>query len=225
MQLTALTIPIESYEDIDATPEEFTMNLFDGCNGQHLENDLAWMNPPQDWSFDKQELRVVPEKGTDFFRPFEREPRDNACLLYRAVRGDFTAATWVSVKLIGFGDAAAVTVRTSEQAWAKLCLERSPIGELNAVSVVTNPWSDDSNGELIREPWCWLRLTRKGNLFGMHYSLSGSQWRFVRAFTVEMPQEVLVGVHAQAPFETGCEALFHSFDLLDNGVEDFRSGE
>ena len=201
------------------------MNLFDGCNAQHLENDLAWMNPPQRWSFDKQELRVVAEKGTDFFRPFDREPKDSACLLYRAVRGDFTAVTRVSVKLKGFGDAAAVTVRISEQVWAKLCLERSPIGELNAVSVVTNPWSDDSNGELIKEPECWLRLTRKGNLFGMHYSLNGSRWRFVRAFTVEMPREVLVGVHAQAPFEAGCEALFYSFDLSDQGVEDFRSGE
>jgi hypothetical protein len=59
----------------------------------------------------------------------------------------------------------------------------------------------------------------------MHYSLNGSRWRFVRAFTVEMPREVLVGVHAQAPFEAGCEALFYSFDLSDQGVEDFRSGE
>jgi len=201
------------------------MNLFDGCNAQHLENDLAWMNPPQRWSFDEQGLRVEPKKGTDFFRPFERDPRDSASLLHKAVRGDFTAVTRVSVKPKGFGDAAAVTVRTNEQVWAKLCLERSPIGELNAVSVVTNPWSDDSNGELIREPECWLRLTRKGNLFGMHYSLNGSRWRFVRAFTIEMPQEVLVGVHAQAPFEAGCEALFYCFDLSDQGVEDFRSGE
>jgi regulation of enolase protein 1 (concanavalin A-like superfamily) len=201
------------------------MNLFDGCNAQHLENDLAWLNTPQRWSFDEQWLQVEPPKGTDFFRPFGREARDSACLLYRAVSGDFTAATRVSLIPKGFGDAAAVTVRAGEKLWAKLCLERSPIGELNAVSVVTNPWSDDSNGELVKEPECWLRLTRKGNLFGMHYSLNGSQWRFVRAFGLEMPQEVLVGVHAQAPFEAGCEALFYSFDLLDHGIEDFRSGE
>jgi regulation of enolase protein 1 (concanavalin A-like superfamily) len=201
------------------------MNLFDGCQDQNLASNLTWLNAPRTWSFEREGLHIVPEKGTDFFRPFEREARDSAPLLYRKVEGDFTAASRVSVSLKSFGDAAGITVRSSENLWAKLCLERSPIGELNAVSVVTDTWSDDCNGELIEGSECWLRLTRKGNLFGMHFSLNGSQWRFVRATPIDMPRSVSVGVHGQAPFDAGCEVLIHSFDLSDQAVGDFRSGE
>jgi len=201
------------------------MNLFNGCSDQKLANDLQWMNPPRTWSFEHDGLRIVPEKGTDFFRPFDGESRDSAGLLYKKVRGDFTIISNVSANLKGFGDAACVTIRSRDNLWAKLCLEKSPTGELNAVSVITDPWSDDCNGELIQEPECWLRITRKGNLFGMHYSLNGSQWRYVRSAPIKMPEEILVGVHAQAPFQSGCEVLICSFNLSNRTVEDFRSGE
>jgi regulation of enolase protein 1 (concanavalin A-like superfamily) len=201
------------------------MNVFDGCSGGKLANGLKWLNPPQTWSFDDRGLKVVPDPETDFFRPYNREARDDACFLYRSVQGNFTATARISVKLAGFGDAAAVTVRADAENWAKLCIERSPAGEMNAVSVVTNRWSDDATGELVSKPECWLRLSRNGNVFGMHYSLDGSLWRFVRSFALRLPEKVGVGVHAQAPFGSGCEALFHTFTLTDRYVADFRSGD
>ena len=167
----------------------------------------------------------MPQALTDFFRPYDGTLSDNACLLYREVTGDFTAATRVKASLAGFGDAAAITVRASDVRWAKLCLERSPLGEASAVSVVTDRWSDDANGELLDRPECHLRLTRRGNVFGMHYSLDGETWRFVRTFGFELPPTVKVGVHAQAPFQSGCRAVFSILELTPVAVKDFRSGE
>ena len=201
------------------------MNLFHGLNGKQIPEGFAWLNEPTDWGFDPDGLTIVPEKETDFFRPFQGTPRDNAALLYAEVAGDFTAVTRASARLAGFGDAAVLTVRASEVQWAKLCLERSPIGDVSAVSVVTNPYSDDSNNELLHEPECFLRITRKGDVFGMHFSLDGRVWRFVRTFGMIMPRTIMVGIHAQAPFVGGCRARFASLEIRPEPVRDFRSGE
>lgn len=201
------------------------MDLFDGCADKSLANGMSWLNEPPEWVFDERGLTIVPQARTDFFRPCGGTPVDNACLLCRNVTGDFTAITRARAHLVGFGDAAAITVRASESTWAKLCLERSPFGEVSVVSVVTNQCSDDANGELLDGPDCFLRLTRRGDVFGMHYSLDGETWRFVRTFGFPLPRVVKVGVHAQAPFEGGCWATFGYLALTPEAVGDFRSGE
>ena len=201
------------------------MNLFEGCTGKSLANGLAWFQEPPEWGFDADGLTITPAAKTDFFRGYLRAPNDNACLLYANVTGDFTAVTHARAHLVGFGDAAALTVRASATQWAKLCLERSPIGDVSAVSVVTNPWSDDANNELLDQPECYLRLTRAGDVFAMHYSVDGAKWRFVRTFGLVLPPTVMVGIHAQAPFVGGCSARFSFFNLTHEAVKDFRSGD
>ena len=201
------------------------MNLLTDCTDMTLANDLEWLNEPPEWEITDAGLRIVPRSPSDFFRPYDGPANDNCCLLYKKTVGDFTAATQVKAHLVDFGDAAALTVRANETQWAKLCLERSPIGQVSLVSVVTNPWSDDSNSELLTSPQCYLRLTRKGNVFGMHYSLDALKWRLVRAFALEIPSTVMVGIHAQAPFSPGCHVLFRSLTISPEPVADLRSGE
>ena len=202
------------------------MNLFETCTDRVVPRGMTWLREPPEWRFDDRgRLTIVPEAVSDFFRPHGGEPSDNACLLHTQVTGDFTAVTRAEAVLAGFGDAAALTVRANEELWAKLCLECSPIGDVSAVSVVTNAFSDDANGELLERPECFMRVTRKGDVFGMHYSIDGETWRFVRCFALEMPQTVMVGVHAQAPFQGGCRAVFDFLALTDDAVADLRSGE
>lgn len=202
------------------------MELFSGCNGRELNNGLAWLNEPAQWNFDRDgALTIVPRAKEDFFRPCQGQAYDNAPMLYKQVEGDFTAVTRTKAKLADFGDAAALTIRADSALWAKICMERSPSGQTSLVSVVTSPWSDDANNELLSEPDCFMRLTRKGNLLGMHYSLDGSLWRFVRSFALELPHTAMVGVHAQAPIKQGCQVKFFCFNITDEAVEDFRSGE
>ena len=202
------------------------MNLFERCCENKLNENLEWLNEPPKWNFDSNnKLTIVPQAVSDFFRPYGQKPNDNACLLYTKVSGDFTAITKVRVELVDFGDAAAITIRANESLWAKLCVERSPTGDISLVSVVTNNFSDDANSELVDTSECLLRITRKGNVFAMHYSLDGSTWRFVRMFSLETPSTLMVGVHAQAPFTGGCKAEFDFFNLTSTAVKDFRSGE
>ena len=123
------------------------MNLLTDCTDMTLANDLEWLNEPPEWQITDAGLRIVPRAPSDFFRPYDGPANDNCCLLYKKTVGDFTAVTQAKAHLVDFGDAAALTVRANETQWAKLCLERSPIGQVSLVSVVTNPWSDDSNSK------------------------------------------------------------------------------
>ncbi len=200
------------------------MDLFAGCSGQRLSSGLKWIAPPPRWGFENGRLEIEPQGFTDFFRPVDGASSDNACLLFVMAKGDFTAVASATAELAGFGDAAALTIREGPERWAKICIERSPIGEVAIVSVVTDGFSDDANNELLREARGMLRITRRGNEFGMHYSLDGERWRFVRAFGMDMPAEIMVGVHAQAPFGAGCRAIFTGFSLVPGAVKDFRSG-
>lgn len=201
------------------------MNLLENCTAETLDEQLSWLHEPESWHFGTDGLRITPTANTDFFRPYGGGGKDNAALLYTEVTGDFTATARASAELSDFGDAAALTVRSGASRWAKLCIERSPIGEVSIVSVVTNGASDDANSELLSRPESYLRITRKGNVFGMHYSIDGSTWRFVRTFAMEVPEHLMVGIHAQSPFGSGCVARFGSFDVTDVPVADFRSGE
>ena len=200
-------------------------NLLADCAGKTLANGLCWLNEPPTWNVSDGVLAITPAAPSDFFRPYGGDANDNGCLLHKEVRGDFTAVARTRARLVDFGDAAALMVRACETQWAKICMERSPKGEISAVTVVTREFSDDCNSELLEKPECYLRLTRKGNVLGMHYSLDGAIWRFVRMFSFELPESVMVGILAQAPFTSGSEVDFSLFTILPGAVADFRSGE
>ncbi len=201
------------------------MDLFQGCSERKLAPPLRWLHEPPTWAFTAGGLEIVPEAKTDFFRPSVGVAADNACLLYTMVRGDFTALADGRAELLGFGDAAALTVRSSPERWAKICIERSPHGEVSIVSVVTRGSSDDANNELLDRPAGSIRLTRKGSVFAFHYRIDTKAWRFVRTFDLPVPQEVMVGIHAQAPFVGGCRVTFTRFEIEPRAVQDLRSGE
>jgi len=200
------------------------MNLFMNCSGVSLANGLKWLNEPAGWNFRNEVLYVEPDGKTDAFRKYKQPAKDSACFLYTEVEGDFSLISKIKVEATAFGDAGAITIRHDERMWAKLCIERSPVGETSIVSVVTNEWSDDANNELLDTPEAYLRITRISNLIGMHYSLAGDIWRFVRAFGLDWPSVVKVGIQAQAPVQAGCRVFFEELRLSKEVVRDFRSG-
>jgi len=104
---------------------------------------------------------------------------------------------------------------------------------LQIVSVVSNPFSDVSNGEIIKSADCYLRVTRRGDEFAMHFSRDGKKWKFGRYFVWgECPNELALGIHAQAPSSTTnpltnpcCMGEFYDFSLSHEPVRDFKPGE
>lgn len=191
-------------------------------------DEFCWLHEPASHTLENGELTIIPKPNSDFFRsPRGVTPLDNAPLWYVSVTGDFSFRAHLKTDLKGFGDAGGLTIRASAEEWAKLCIERSPAGEINVISVVTDGISDDANNELLSGEEAHLRITRRGDLIGMHYSLDGSSWRFARAFRFPGAQKgpLLAGLHAQSPYGEGCSAVFSELFFSEQTVQDFKSGE
>ena len=201
------------------------MKFLGDSKDDRLNPALAWLNEPQRWHIEAGVLTITADPKTDFFTGLEAFNNDSAGLLFRRVSGDFTLRAFVEANHQRFADAACLTLRHDPKKWAKVCLERSPIGDLNVVSVVTDGSSDDCTGELVMEPRRHLRLTRKGNEFAIHHSADGRLWRFVRFFLLDVPDAISIGLHAQSPFGDGVTATFSEIELLNIAVPDYRSGE
>ena len=97
-------------------------------------------------------------------------------------------------------------------------------GTTAAVSVVTNGVSDDANGPDLTLPDVWLQMCRAGDVFGLHYSLDGSDWRMVRLFRLPMPKTIKLGLVAQSPTGPGTTIDFLSFSVEPRTVNDLRAG-
>lgn len=123
-------------------------------------------------------------------------------------------------------DAAALTLWVDEDCWAKLCFEYSPQGEEMVVSVVTDRYSDDSNGPVVTDGSVWLRIsTLPGDYaYAFHYSLDGAKWNFVRQFRLNTSARPQIGLMSQAPMGPAATARFSEITLLQNQIADVRDG-
>eukprot|EP01102_Stenamoeba_stenopodia_P009629 TRINITY_DN284_c1_g7_i1.p1 TRINITY_DN284_c1_g7~~TRINITY_DN284_c1_g7_i1.p1 ORF type:complete len:208 (-),score=29.11 TRINITY_DN284_c1_g7_i1:163-786(-) len=197
---------------------------FKTVSGQSVPAPLKWTTEPITWSFDSGRLIVQPHPKTNFLNPLNTgSVQSNACYLYQSVSGDFTFSCRVGGSLVAPGDAAAVTLWVSAQQWAKICLAKGKSGEKRIQTVVTNPLSDDSLGEVLKTANAILRISRRGEEFVMHYSVDGKKWRFVRLFAwKQCPSDLNIGVHAQSPSEVGqCVCEFTEWSLASGAIPTF----
>ena len=180
------------------------------CNIEYKENGLIT-------------LKANPH--TDFICKYQLYEKDSASLFYKEISGDFTVKAKLTVTGEAFGDATLLMVRATRNRWIKLCVELGVDDTNSVVSMVTDVWSDDANGEQLPANEAWVRITKKGVFFGLHYSLDGKRWRFVRAFGMELGEKVKVGFGIQAPRSQHCEGTVDHFEITDTVITDFRGGE
>jgi regulation of enolase protein 1 (concanavalin A-like superfamily) len=204
------------------------MNLLEYFSPEGLQlKGLSWTHIPA-----KVELlaggggRVTAPERVDYFQdPTGKHVKDDAPYLWLKVSGDFVARAHVRPPdTRSGGDAAALLVRQDAQHWGKLCYEYTDLGNLAAVSVVTNGVSDDANGADLAAPDLWLQACRVGDVFGFQYSLDGKSWRLVRFFKLALADPVQVGLEAQCPGGPGTTVEWLEFSVEPRTVKDLRRG-
>lgn len=204
------------------------MNLIESLSPETLQTrGLSWTHTPQVWeSLRGGALHVHVPARVDYFQdPAGVHVKDDAPYLWLEASGGFVARAHVRPPATrSGGDAAALMVRQDAGHWAKLCYEYTSLGNLAAVSVVTNGVSDDANGADLSAPEVWLQVCRVGDLFGLHYALDGKSWRLVRYFKLKMADPVQVGLVAQCPMGPGTTVDWLSFSLEPRKVKDLRAG-
>lgn len=189
--------------------------------------EFNWMNPPEHYILSEGILSVTAEKGTDFFiNPEDQTSAANAPYFYMEVQGDFVAITKVRPNFGSVWNACALMLHLDDQNWIKFAFENSDATGPSIVSVVTRGVSDDANGPILSEhKTLWLKMIRKGEIYAMHWSTNGKDYRLARLAAMPDHSTAKIGLEAQCPSEGPAQHVFSHFSLEAKTVEDLRKGE
>ena len=183
------------------------------------------------WDFESQieikettlKIEALP-KSDYFIDPASGKKILNAPYYHIETNKDFNLKAKVSRSFKSVYDACVLMVMSDETCWIKLCFEFTDLDANAVVSVVTNGVSDDANGVEIKGNTVYLQIARKGDLFGLHYSLNGNDYKMVRFFKLPVKETVKVGFVAQSPTGEGGSCLFEDIQLHFEALKDLRKG-
>jgi uncharacterized protein len=184
------------------------------------------MNSAEELSETKDKIEITAPALSDFFiDPLTKTEKSNAPFYYEMQKGDFAVSVKVKPQFVASYDAGGLFVYDSMKKWIKLEFEKTDLGYPSVVSVITDGTSDDGNGENLEDhDSIYLQIVRKGDCWGLHYSIDGKKWKMVRYFSLKMKNEVRVGLEAQSPIGYGCRVEFTRFQISEKEIKDIRSG-
>jgi Uncharacterized conserved protein len=188
--------------------------------------DFKWDNESRIIKQEGSTLLLEAHPNKDYFvNPEDGAKTLNAAYYYKMVTGDFVLRAKVTHEFTSTYDACAFLAMQDDTTWGKLCFEKSDFETNAVVSVVTRGVSDDANSVNIDGKTVWLQMVRKGNIFGLHYSVDGEKFYMVRLFKLDCDDTIKVGLVAQSPTGDGGEFLFENITLENRRVENVRAGQ
>ncbi|MCA0932721.1 DUF1349 domain-containing protein [Lutimonas saemankumensis] len=191
------------------------------------QTELNWINKPENFSLTKGKLKIEALKGTDFFNdPESGEITSTAPFLFKDMEGDFVAVLKLRPDFSSQWNAGAIFMMIDQYNWIKFAFENSDATGKSIVSVVTRNVSDDANGAILKDyDEIWLKMIRKGDIYALHWSLDGIDYKMCRLAAMNEAASVKIGLEAQCP--VGKKALheFLYFGIESRTVKDLRKGE
>ncbi|WP_422080981.1 DUF1349 domain-containing protein [Ulvibacterium sp.] len=189
--------------------------------------DFKWMNKPRTFTLKNGILNVVADKETDFFNnPEDNEITATAPLLFKEVTGDFVVEALVRPDFSSLWNAAALMIYIDKTHWIKFAFENSDATGQSIVSVVTRGVSDDANGVILTDQdRVWLKIVRKNNIYSMHWSLDGHDFKMARLSAMPSADPVKVGIEVQCPVGESANHQIDYFSLTKTTVKNLRKGE
>ncbi|GHV05267.1 hypothetical protein FACS1894217_01850 [Clostridia bacterium] len=168
-------------------------------------------------------IKAAP-KSNFFIEPSDGARHLSGQFFYTDCGGDFVIRAKVTPNFASVYDACALLAMSGDTCWAKLCFESTDIGTYAVVSVVTNEVSDDANGVDIAGDSVYLQLAKKGDVFAMHYSTDGREYKMVRYFRLPHSASWKIGFVGQSPTGTGGDRLFDAIELHYEAPANLRKG-
>lgn len=187
-------------------------------------NNFKWLAESRFKEIDNGIELFAPANSDYFVNPIDGQVTATAPFLYQEVSGDFVFKANVHHAFVSTYDACVLLALDHESLWAKACFEYSDLGMHAIVSVMTNQKSDDANGVAIESDTVWLQLSRKGDIFAVHYSLDGHVYKMARLTYLPMKKTIKVGFEAQSPMGEGGMRYFTNCSLELKTLEDIRDG-
>lgn len=186
--------------------------------------DFQWTIKTQ-YEVMENEIQIYAPAGTDYFvNPLDGNVKANAPFFYKEVEGDFVLRAKVSHDFVSTYDACVLFALDNDKLWAKACFEYTDLGTHSVVTVMTNERSDDANGVNVDGNEIWLQMSRKDNLFAIHYSYDGKKYMMARLCHMPMQKKIKVGLEAQSPLGNGGIRKFADVSLELRSLTDIRNG-
>lgn len=188
---------------------------------------LKWINKPKSFTTANGSLRVIVEKGTDFFNsPEDKTITSTAPLLFKQIEGDFVATALLKPDFSSMWNAVAVMVHIDNANWIKFAFENSDATGRSIVSVVTREVSDDANGAILNDQdQVWLKVIRKEQVYSMLWSLDGKVYKMARISSLPVVDTVKIGIEFQCPVGESATHEVTFFGIEKMTVNDLRKGE
>jgi regulation of enolase protein 1 (concanavalin A-like superfamily) len=192
-----------------------------------LPTPLHWQAAPISWEITLDTTLVIQAGAqTDWFiDPETNKTTLNAPALLMPVTEPCRLRALVEADHAATFDAGVLVVHHVQDAWAKLCLEISPAGQVMVVSVVTRGTSDDCNALPVPGHAAHLRVSKLERAYAFHYSPDGNRWDLIRYFTLGDSAAAAIGFLAQSPTGLGCTARFRQIVYEGGKLAQLRSGE
>jgi uncharacterized protein len=187
-------------------------------------NDFQWTISTQ-YDVTEDGIQIYAPAKTDYFvNPIDGKVLADAPFFYKEVEGDFVLRARVSHDFVSTYDACVLLALDHDKLWAKACFEFTDLCTHSVVTVMTNEKSDDANGVNVDGNEIWLQMSRKDNIFAIHYSYDGKEYKMARICHLPMQNKIKVGLEAQSPTGNGGMRKFADVSLELRSPADIRSG-
>lgn len=183
---------------------------------------LEVYNHPVSYEIKDDIITFSSEGKTNLFNnPNGKSKVNNAPMLLFNPKGDFTLTAKAAGNLKAVYDVAALVIYQDEDRWAKLCYEKSVLGEPTIVSVVTRGFSDDCNSEPTGSS-AYLSIVKKGNEFSFFYSPDNVNWKMIRHFHLDTDNNLKAGFAVHGSRGNGFTGIFTDIKYRDEALNDMR---
>ena len=171
-----------------------------------------WLNEPADWHLHNQQLRVVTDARTDFWRETHYGfTRDSGHFFGRKMVGPFTAQLRIRARYQALYDQAGIMVRLDEARWIKAGIEWSDDAP-RLGSVLTLGSSDWATGPFDGDAAdFWLRATVEAGVIRIQVSHDGQRWPLLRLAPFPEAHAYHVGPMCCTPERAGLAVEFSDF--------------
>ena len=180
-------------------------------------DNLAWHNPPANWSVSDGRLVVETREKTDFWnRTHYGFTRRDGHFLFREVTGDFSCEVTLHSDFECLYDQLGLMVRRDDDCWLKTGLEYSD-GAAQMSTVLTRGFSDWSMCPVSRQEvseGVTIRLTRHGSALRVQQLGPDRVWKMVRLGYLDLPETCQLGLMCCSPERAGYIATFSGFRIL-----------
>ena len=176
-----------------------------------------WINPPQKFTLENNDLRIQTEPETDFWqRTHYGFSKANAPAFLSKIDGDFTFSVRTRFKTKYRYDQCGVLLYIDDDNWVKVSVEHENEQFARLGSVVTNLGYSDWATKDIPFPVNEMsyRLSLKGQDVFIEYAEKEEGFKQMRILHLHKPlQHAGIGVYACSPLKSSFETVFTEFNL------------